>query len=117
MKKQVAIAIVCALVLSTVSFAEGKHGAEVKGLRTEHKNTQKAENVSFRGSLKGKSAEERAALKAEHRTTQQNENKEFKAQMETKKADWKSQKAQRQAKKASKTTVPAESAPSSGTGN
>ncbi len=103
MMKKIGLVMICLIALSAVSFAEGKHGAEIKGLRAEHKATQQAENASFRESLKGKTAEERTALKAEHRTQQQAENQEFKAQMEAKKAAWKAEREQKKAAKATAT--------------
>jgi hypothetical protein len=102
MRKNLSVLFIGLMVLTTCSFAAGKHGAEIKQLRADQKNTQKAENISFRESLQGKSQEEKAALIAAHRATQQQENQEFKAQMEAKKAQWKADKDARQAAREAK---------------
>lgn len=96
MRKNLVIMMICLVGLASLSYAEGKHGAEIKQLREQHKLTQKSENATFKASLVGKTKEERVALKAAHRATQQKENEEFKAQMETKKAQWQAEKAQRE---------------------
>ncbi len=115
MKKNISIIVICLMALMTCSFAEGKHGTEVKQLRNEHKVTQKAENTAFRETLAGKTHEERVALKTEHRSTQQKENQDFRTQMEAKKAQWKAEKELKKANKLQKRGTDNTAAPSSET--